>query len=69
MAKPRIICFSKDSDLSFQWESDGWYRIKDWGKPKNEALLARAKEAIDGGKTVPEVIKRLRRAGFTVVRT
>ena len=68
--KPRIIVTSADTDDSFQWLSDGWNSIDEGtrGTPKAEALMAKAHKEIDAAKNVPDAIKRLRKAGFTVVR-
>jgi len=68
--KPQIIVISKDTDDSFRWLSVGWCSVKlgTKGTPKAEALMAKAHQQIDAAKNVPDAIKRLRKAGFTVIR-
>lgn len=66
--KPRIFVVSPDTADTFEWLSDGWYQIKQRGTKKAEALKKRTDKCIKAGKDVPDVIKLLRKAGFTVVR-
>jgi len=69
MPKPRILVLSKDDDTEgFKWMSDGWNRmaVSHTGKAKN--LMAKARVCIAAGTNVLDVIKRLKKAGFEVVR-
>lgn len=68
MAKPEIICYSKDDAEVFDWVSGGWYSSEDRGKPEAEALFAKANRAIGAAKDVPDAIRLLQAAGFRVVR-
>lgn len=66
--KPVIVVLSKDTDQSFHWASDGWYQIKHVGTPKAEKLMGKARKAINDGKTIKDVIARLKKAGFAIKR-
>jgi hypothetical protein len=63
--RPRITLFLKDPK-TVGWVSEGWYRIKDWGKPEAKSLYRKASKCIHDGKDIQDVIQRLRKAGFTV---
>lgn len=66
--KPGVIVLSADGEESFRWLSDGWNDLKKAEGPRARELMARAREAIEAGLDVPDVIARLREAGFSVVR-
>lgn len=68
LRKPGIIVTSADRDEEFTWESVGWYRESVRHTPRANQLMRRAIEAIGRAKDVPDAIKRLRAAGFSVVR-
>ena len=61
MKKPRIIRTSNSEDV-FDWVSDGWCTAKN----PNWKLFKKAKDIIQSGKTVKDVVKNLREAGFVV---
>jgi hypothetical protein len=63
--KPGIIVLSSDSDRQgFKWLSDGWNTIKS----PNRSLFEKAGACIEAGKDVPDVIRRLKAAGFSITR-
>jgi hypothetical protein len=66
--RPPIICLSEDDADIFDWMSDGWYQEHQRGTPEAEALFAKARDCIESGDNVLDVIARLERAGFEVVR-
>jgi hypothetical protein len=69
MTKPVIICLSKDDDTEgFQWMSGGWNDLKRQHTPKAQDLMAKARRCVEQGETVPDTIRRLKEAGFRVVR-
>jgi hypothetical protein len=68
MNKPVILTDSLDDAECFDWQSVGWYQFTQRGTPQAEALFAKADKCIDDGTDVPDVIKRLTDAGFTVRR-
>ena len=59
---PRIIVLSKDTDDEFNWMSDGWNTMKN----PNVTLFAKVKRIIASGENVPDVIRKLEVAGFSV---
>jgi hypothetical protein len=59
-AKPGITLFLDG------WVSEGWYTIKDQGKPEAESLRRKAQKCIYAGKDIQDVRRRLMKAGFTV---
>lgn len=66
--KPRIIILSDDTDTEFQWLSDGWYDASKRHTDEAKALMAKADKAIQDGSDVIDVIDRLEKAGFEIVR-
>jgi hypothetical protein len=66
--KPVIIVLSKDTDPSFKWLSDGWYSLANKDTVESQVLYETANQCIDAGVDVPDVIKHLESAGFTVTR-
>ncbi len=69
MNKPRIIVFSENDDDNFDWMSDGWNTINNSHTKKAQELMIKARKAIKKGNDVLNVIGRLRKAGFEVVRS
>ena len=69
MAKPEIIVLSKDGDTAFEWLSNGWYDAKKRGTKKAKDLFSKAADCIAIGDNVPDVIRRLKEAGFKVTRS
>ena len=65
---PNIIVISSDTDDTFRWLSDGWYQIKQRGEPEAERLKALADDCIFAAENVPDAIKRLKAAGFSITR-
>jgi len=68
MPKPGIIVLSEDDEDTFRWLSDGWHEIKKRGARQSRELMSKAKDCIDKGENVPDVIQRLTKAGFRVER-
>ena len=69
MTKPVIIVLSKDDDQEgFKWLSGGWNEAKKSHTPEARELMARAHKCIEEGRDVPDVIARLKKAGFTIER-
>ena len=68
MSKPKIIVLSLDDDKEFKWFSDGWYMIDQVCTERAQTLMAKARRAIEEGKNVPDVIKKLEEAGFDIQR-
>jgi len=68
MDKPRIIVLSGDQDDTFKWESDGWNDTKHADTKRAKSLMKKAHKTIETSKNVPDAIRRLRKAGFTVTR-
>lgn len=66
MPKPGIIVVSQTTDTKFDWMSDGWYRIKIRHTKKAKDLFTKAHKCIDAAGDVPDAIKRLKTAGFTI---
>lgn len=67
-SKPEIIVLSKDNEDAFRWLSNGWFTVKRQHTTQAQKLMKKAERAIDEGKDVPDVIKRLEKAGFLVTR-
>lgn len=67
--KPVIIVLSADNDTEgFKWLSDGWHTLKSAQTPHAKSLMAKARQAIEDGENVLDVIKKLEEAGFEIVR-
>lgn len=56
--RPVIIIFSDESNPELEWASCGW--------GSDPVLMAKAREAIDGGVDYRDTIDRLRLFGFEV---
>ena len=67
--KPRIITPSPDDADIFTFWSDGWYEIKIRHTSEAQSLMKKARECVDAGQNVLDVIQRLESAGFDVVRS
>jgi hypothetical protein len=68
MTKPKVIVLVDDNANTFEWMSDGWYNSAARGTQEAETLMSRARRCIEDGANVPDVIKRLRSAGFEIER-
>jgi len=66
--KPNIIVLSPDDDTTFRWFSDGWHTLKQAHTKKAKDLMKRALKAINEGDNVPDVINKLKKAGFSIER-
>ena len=66
--KPGVIVLSADDDDTFHWLSDGWFCEKVRATPEAQATMAQVTKIIDAGSDVPDVIARLKAAGFVVTR-
>jgi hypothetical protein len=66
--RPGIITASPDDAECFDWFSDGWFQESIRHTPEAQALMVKAKACITAGKDVPDVVRRLEEAGFTVTR-
>lgn len=69
MPKPEIIVLSGDEEDSFRWLSNGWFDAKRSGTKKGQELMAKARQCVEEGENVPDVIVRLKKAGFKVTRS
>jgi len=69
VTKPGVIVLSPDDDTSFHWLSDGWFCAEVRNHPEAQAIMARARECVNAGVDVPDVIARLEAAGFVVTRS
>lgn len=68
-SKPEIIVLSSDTDDAFKWLSNGWFTVKQQHTKRAQELMEKANRAIDEGKDVPDVIERLKKAGFEIRRS
>lgn len=66
--RPRIIVLSSDTEDSFRWMSAGWSQIHEQRLPARKALFQKAQKCIDSGVDILDVIRRLEKAGFEIVR-
>lgn len=68
--KPGIIVIVPDDAAEFRWLSVGWLQegMSPTEQRKGQKLFTKAHLAIQAGKDVPDVIDRLKKAGFSVTR-
>lgn len=68
LMKPLIICLSEDTDDTFEWQSESWFSAERRHEPFAKTLRAKAEACIKEASDVRDAIKRLRLAGFDVIR-
>lgn len=67
-AKPGIYVLPESTDTDFVWVSDGWFEEKIAHTKRARRLMTLAHDAIDRATDMNDAVRRLRDAGFMVIK-